>query len=275
MKHEEAKKFVSALKRKLKTNRNEDLAKILGKYPSEISNWKKKGVSHLSIANIISNLAQKKSLNGNVFLKSLQTKFQTKSLTTLAAELGVSYQYLNNLKKTTINSNKICTLIKKSRGHYSKYGLVPIVEMFPIEKTKSPKTFKVMGKTPRESAIQKKLIDSVGIYVFYDSLGKPIYVGRTSKKDLWFEINKAYNRERSKQTRFTVDHPKQNRKVRWETEANRRIINQSFLLHEVANYFSAYSVQKEIIELIEATLIRLMANSLLNGRMEKIKTQNK
>jgi hypothetical protein len=46
-------------------------------------------------------------------------------------------------------------------------------------------------------------------------------------------------------------------------------------LHELAIYFSAYQVDDEMVDKLEALLVRSFANDLLNVRMEKFGPESK
>jgi hypothetical protein len=117
--------------------------------------------------------------------------------------------------------------------------------------------------------IRRVLLDSRGIYIFYDSMGRAIYVGKTEKQTLWQEAIGAFNRPRDEhQTMFLVNHPHNNVK---KIIRNRQIVRTPFILFHVARYFSAYKVAEEQISSMEAFLIRAFANNLLNKKIEKFK----
>jgi hypothetical protein len=67
-----------------------------------------------------------------------------------------------------------------------------------------------------------------------------------------------------------VHHPTSNVKFRSASEKLRQPIPTNMKLHELAAYFSAYSVADEMINELEALLVRAFPNDLLNKRMEKL-----
>ena len=116
------------------------------------------------------------------------------------------------------------------------------------------------------SAVKKRMTDESGIYIFYDSIGRAIYVGKAEKQSLWKEANNAFNRDRHENQKiWMVEHPTSNVK---KVNLNRKIKEISVPLSHIAAYFSAYSVAKENIPQLEAFLIRAFANNLMNKRME-------
>jgi len=84
-------------------------------------------------------------------------------------------------------------------------------------------------------------------------------------------MNLAFNRERGDvQSIKRVDHPS-NRVAYKEAEHGRRSIkNQPVALHEIASYMSAYAVADDLINKLEALIVRAFANDLLNVRMPNL-----
>lgn len=58
-------------------------------------------------------------------------------------------------------------------------------------------------------------------------------------------------------------------------EKARQIIDQQVPLWDLAAYFNAYEVADEMIEDVEALLLRSFANNLLNKRMEQFARHRK
>ena len=119
--------------------------------------------------------------------------------------------------------------------------------------------------------IRKALLQSKGIYIFYDSRGRAIYAGKTDKQSLWKEINLAFNRDRGDLQK--IKRTKQIQKnIEYQTyhEKERVIYDQNVLIHDLAVYFSAYHISpSEMIGPLEALIVRAFANDLLNKKMEK------
>jgi hypothetical protein len=139
----------------------------------------------------------------------------------------------------------------------------PIAEFYKAEIINSK------GKILHKSTIDK-LKNSKGIYVFYNSQGKAIYVGKTKEQNLWKELGNAYNRRRSNQNISRVKHNKIVRVDAKPTET-RQIVKHNVSLKEIASYFSAYKIDETFIDSMETTIIRMFPNDLLNTKIEKFK----
>ena len=80
----------------------------------------------------------------------------------------------------------------------------------------------------------------------------------------------VFNRERKETQRvYRVKHPTRNLKFRTAAETPRLITRTEVLLADMAAYFSAYAIASEMIDSLEALIVRLFANDLLNSRMER------
>ncbi len=156
----------------------------------------------------------------------------------------------------------------------------PIIEYLEIDPKEGAKggNWQLFGVEHNEyynnhyyEEVRRILLESAGIYIFYDSMGRAIYVGKTERQSLWHEAIGAFNRPRDEhQSMFAVNHPRANVK---KVIRNRQIVRRPFVLYDVARYFSAYKVEKQHIAQMEAFLIRAFANNLMNKRIEKIRLE--
>jgi hypothetical protein len=125
---------------------------------------------------------------------------------------------------------------------------------------------------PYLAGLKRELEAHRGVYVFYDSRGRALYVGKTKSQSLWKEINLAYNRDRDPrlQSILRVQHPERRQDFRTSDEMRRQIRPINVRLHELAQYVSAYQVADEMIGDIESLLIRSFPNDLLNKKIENL-----
>ena len=150
----------------------------------------------------------------------------------------------------------------------------PIVEFFRIEKclTKREANWQVFdgGKEAvlYVQGLKNALDDACGIYIFYDSRGHSIYVGKAKEQSLWKEMNLAFNRQREVQTIALVQHPRRNQEFKPGYEKLRQPKDTQLELFDLAHYFSAYQVDRGMIDDLEALMVRGFANDLLNVKME-------
>jgi hypothetical protein len=212
------------------------------------------------------------------FLSQLKKKFNTNDISAIAMEMGVSLQTIKKWDSTDITiepfqivnamlkSNKVA--VKNAQYHMIK----PIVEFYPITKVLSKQEAKYelfSNQKPSENELKKCLLNSHGLYIYYDSRGHAIYAGKARKQSLWKEMNLAFNRPRDTQEITLVKHPIRNPKFIPAYEQLRQPTGTLLKLHEMAFYFSAFLVSDSVVDDLEALIVRGFANDLLNAKMEK------
>lgn len=130
-------------------------------------------------------------------------------------------------------------------------SIVPITEFheFSFDHGKNVDSFasRINNKTV-ENKLKER--DSIGIYAFFDASGRVIYIGKT-EKNLFSEMCQQYAR------RISVRFIK-----------NGRSCPKDARIKDVANYFSAYKIEKNLITNVEALLTRVLINSASNIRVE-------
>ena len=161
----------------------------------------------------------------------------------------------------------------------SEIEISPIVEFYKLDPCDSKQGKQqlvfgdqIQGKvSSHRKGIREALEKSKGIYIFYDSRGRAIYAGKTTKQNLWKEINLAYNRNRgsvqkirrTKQFVNNVEYKSHNGKERVISEYEA-------VIHELAHYVSVYHISSDdMISPLEALIVRGFANDLLDKKMEK------
>lgn len=162
---------------------------------------------------------------------------------------------------------------KKAQEKALQTAISPLVEFYPLDPTLSRKetNWQVFNAENNRytAGLKKVLNENHGIYVFFDSMGKSIYVGKAKNQTLWKEMNAAFNRGRGNlQTIIFVDHPSA-REFTPAYEKRRKLGEHAVYLSDIATYFSAYSVATDFIDIAESFLIRCFPNNLLNKRMEQ------
>ncbi len=178
-----------------------------------------------------------------------------------------------NWRKKGLTIRSIYEVLEKSKTAHTKTIVSPVIDFFPIDQMKSSqgKNYEILDKKKEnQEALRNELNSHYGIYMFYDSRGNSIYVGKAKDQTLWKEMNFAYNRDRSSQTIKCVPHLKINR-FNAEEEKKRQIKVTKVFLHDIAVYFSAYKVDTHFIDNLEAAIIRMFPNNLFNSKVEKFK----
>jgi hypothetical protein len=229
-------------------------------------------------------------MKGQDAIESLKRKFRITSDAALARRLGITHMSLLNWKRRpSVTARQTAGLVGKACAAAAKRAeaaaVRPVVEFFPIAKTESRQgaryeLFSIEaddgGTHPYLSGLQDELESRNGVYVFFDSRGQALYVGKARKQSLWSEMTSAFNRGRGDlQTIRRVKHPERRQEYRTSDEKARQIVAAVVPLHELATYFSAYEVSSGLIEELEAMLVRCAANDLLNKKMERFGQQRR
>ena len=198
--------------------------------------------------------------------------------TVLARYLGITPATLASFKGKELTARQICNVIDSyAQARVAELvdkSVEPIIEflqLVPCQTTtrKSWQLFSTLrnGKPNRYlKALRERLEGSHGIYVFHDSRGRAMYVGKAQQLTLWTEMNNAFNRDRKEvQNIKRVTHPISQGGY---AARERQIVKRPVALHAMASYVSAYEVPDELISKFEALLVRSFANDLSNVRME-------
>lgn len=223
-------------------------------------------------------------LSGEEVISALQKKLRISTLSELAARLGVTSQSIQTWKgRPAVSARQIAELVDRAQAQAKKdahsTALCPIVEFCPIERAPSrsgatQNLFSTMladgNSHPYRSGLKAELENSRGVYIFFDSRGRAIYVGKAKDQSLWKEASLAFNRDRGDlQKMRRVKHPVNRIDYKGAAEYRRQIIEVQVRMHEIAHYFSAYQVAPTMIGMVEAMLVRSFANDLLNKKMER------
>jgi len=232
-------------------------------------------------------------MNGAEFIDGVKRKLADIGLNNptdrqIADHLGITLQALRNWReRKEVTTRQMVGLLFRTEGRAVKRAqqeaIRPIVEFLkltPSDSRSGAKTeiFSVRGDDGKEHpylcGLRGELESHHGIYIFHDSRGRALYVGKARQTNLWQEIKNAYNRDRSVQKILRVKHPERRQQFRTSDEKRRQIQPQTVPLHDLAAYLSAYRVSDELIGELESLLVRSFANDLLNVRMENFGWQN-
>ncbi len=211
-------------------------------------------------------------------IDALSRKLGTTSQGELAKVLGVTVSTLINWRNRDedLSPLQVASALAKSRSaaiQKSQFEMIqPVVELYPINRCLSKRETSWLVVDAEASLYAKglkaELEDSRGIYIFYDSRGHALYVGKAREQSIWKELNLAFNRKRDVQTIALVHHPERNKEFKPGYEKLRQPKDTQLELFDLAYYFSAYHVDSGVIDDLEALMVRSFANNLLNVKME-------
>ncbi|AER56993.1 hypothetical protein DSC_11745 [Pseudoxanthomonas spadix BD-a59] len=219
-------------------------------------------------------------MRASELLSALSKKLGTTSQGELADVLGVSMQTVMNWKNRDedLSPLQVASALAKSRTAAVRQAQLetirPIVEFYGIDRcdTKFDAGYNLFDFSSHASlyarGLKDVLLNSCGIYIFYDSRGQALYVGKAREQSLWKEMNLAFNRKRDVQMITLVHHPDRNQEFKPGYEKLRQPRDTQLELCDLAFYFSAYGVDDGMIDDLEALMVRGFANNLLNVKME-------
>jgi DNA-binding transcriptional regulator YdaS (Cro superfamily) len=159
------------------------------------------------------------NMKAEELISALKKKFVISTDKALIDRLGITAATLNSWRNGAFNispsklANFIHRTVTKCEKEARLYSIRPIVEYYPVEPGESARGAKWELFEAREQnnqrliKIKEYLKKSNGIYIFYDSKCKALYVGKAKDKDLWKEMNNAFNQDRETQKLQTVNHP--------------------------------------------------------------------
>lgn len=176
-------------------------------------------------------------------------------------------------KKKDLSNSDVWHLIKKARRTGIKASIQVITEYYPITLTplRNNHDFIDVKGDRNHSELKKELENSCGVYVFYNSSGKAIYIGKAVKQNLYKEMRSAFNRPRNETKDTMVIIRSQHninkmKNISFDKGVKRDRVN----ISDVSAYFSAYYVDKHLITIVEAMMIRAFANNLTNSKIEAL-----
>lgn len=216
-------------------------------------------------------------------LRHLKRKMSAVSDTDLANLLGIKPGALVHWRKetTTLTPLQVAGALAKAhaaaKSHVHTNAIRPIVEFFPIDPIDTGRRGGQLAVFPTDESSGKHYAGlhtalegaKSGLYVFYDTRGCALYAGQTKKQNIWKELNLAFNRPRSAQVMTLVRHPERDVEFKPAYIKVRQPTDVTLKLHDLAAYFSAYEVIPEMVDDLEALLVRAFPNDLLNFKMEK------
>ena len=159
-------------------------------------------------------------------ISALSRKLGTTSQSELADVLGVTVGTLINWKNRDedLSALQVASALAKSRSaavRKSQFETIqPIVELYSINRCESAQSASWLvfnggaGANLYAKGLRDALRESHGIYIFYDSRGRALYVGKAREQTIWKEMNLAYNRKRDIQKISLVHHPERNQEFK-------------------------------------------------------------
>ncbi|WP_172202807.1 helix-turn-helix domain-containing protein [Niveibacterium sp. COAC-50] len=182
----------------------------------------------------------------SALLEALQDEYGTVTQQQIAKALGVTQATISNWSSGGQPSKtNLKKLIDLFREHHAATLVKPIFEFQAIDPTPSGDSWRFSADAKLVAELKAKLENRPGLYLYYDSAGHAIYLGKT-ESSLYTE---------AKQRLKAVP----NRAIFVPTKA------QASQMGQLARFLSAYEVTiPAAIKNIESFMLRAFANDLLN-----------
>jgi hypothetical protein len=156
------------------------------------------------------------------------------------------------LKKKQISSTIFRNALKKVRTQTLEHAISPIAEYHYVDGDHEENVDSFANRLNNRQLVTQLQRQEGGIYAFFDSTGELVYVGKTTK-NLFTEMQQRY---KNKKIFFRTLSSKG--KAKWN----------SWVIEDVAQFVSAYGIDKAFVTNIEALLTRLIINMGSNIKVE-------
>ncbi len=179
-------------------------------------------------------------------LEALEEEYGEVTQKRLARAIGVTQGTISNWKNDGVPSKaNLKKLLDFFRQHHATTLVCPIYEFLKVQPERSGNSWRFTPEKTISDEIKERLHKVPGIYLFYDSAGSVIYLGKSE----------------------TCLHTEA--KQRLNAEANRAFYAPTKMAHavmgEMACYLSAYKVTiPAAIKNLESFMLRSFANDLMN-----------
>jgi hypothetical protein len=240
-----------------------DIADKLGIYQSQLTSYinknsAKKRVVKSMIKNLVKAYQEKLKLSPTntfeILDKIVESKTGLKKQTEKAAVLSINQPQLavyisKNNAKHRVTKDSITSLVDYFENKLTENSIKPIFEYKRVAPRRHNKKYGLLLDPNNEDLLRDKLKGKYGLYVYYDSQARPLYIGKANKTELYSEMTNRLSRK--------AEYHLENLKAK-------KLEN-----GEMTCYISAYEITpKDFIDNFEALLIRIFKNTLTNIKVE-------
>jgi phage-related protein len=199
-----------------------------------------------------------KQCDGVQLVEMLLEELECENKNQLANKLNVSAPKIQSWESAkTLSKTVIKNVIDAVRSQAVKSAIDPIVEFHKLNHYHGNQIDNLRKKID-DPEICERLKNSRGIYSFYDSNGKIVYVGKTEKNNLLSEMEQA----------FKLKRPNYQRKL---ANKDGKFSVHRLGINDTAEFLSAYEVHQSVIGNVEAFLTRMVPNDVVNKKTESFR----
>lgn len=191
--------------------------------------------------------------SGEALIEVLRHELECKNNNQLAKKLGVLAPQIAAWERSKLTRAVFRNIIRKLETRLVSNSFEAICEFRQLSPHQEG-TANSLRNRINSVELCEKLGRSQGIYAYYDSSGKLIYVGKTEKNHLLGEMGQQFSKRKVAIKR---------------TNGNGEFVRTQVPLREFVEYCSAYRVHKSVIANFEALIARLAPNDIFNSQIPR------
>ena len=190
-------------------------------------------------------------------IDALVKELECENPSQLSKKLGVNADQISKWRAKDLTPTTAKNILKRLDTRFVRNSFQSICEFSRLVPLKEGKPNTIRNRLKSEQLVEE-LRKFQGIYTFYDSSGRLIYVGKTEKNTLLAEMGQQFTK----------------RKVRIrKTDSNGQFRHEMISLREFVEYCSVYAVHPAVIADFEALIARVAPNDIANDQIPKYKKQ--
>lgn len=190
-----------------------------------------------------------------ILFEALMEEFGCENNNQLAKKLDVLAPQIASWERKPLTKVTARNIVRRLERRFIKNSFERICEFRKLV----PTPYGVANSLRKRLAsddLCRRLEQAAGIYSFYDSSGRLIYLGKTEHNHLLAEMGQQFSRRKVLIRR---------------TNPRGNFVHMKVPLREFVEYCSAYRVHKSVISDFEALIARLTPNDISNSQIPKYK----
>ncbi|MFO0993075.1 MAG: hypothetical protein U1E67_14210 [Hyphomicrobiales bacterium] len=248
------KHLIDALKEVLSCKNNNQLATELSVSAAQVAYWHNANLTKTIAKNVVRCFGRAVSKRASeTLIKAMKLELGCGNNNQLARKLSVAPAQIAAWESNPLSKTVARNVMKRLEQRYVRGAFDTIFEFRKLAPHQVGK-----ANSLRNRIDSKELCDALsksqGIYAFYNSSGRLLYIGKTEKNHLLNEMGQRFT-NRTASIRLTNDHG--------------QFVRRSVPLREFAEYCSAYRLHQSVISNFEALMTRITPNEIINSQIPK------
>jgi hypothetical protein len=191
--------------------------------------------------------------SGSILIEALMKELDCANQRQLAIKLGVLSPQIASWSRRSLSRTTAKNIVRRLEERFVRNSFSRICEFRKLEPLQEGKANSLKNRI-RSREVCETLKNAKGIYSFYDSSGRLIYIGKTERNHLLGEMGQQFSKRK-------VSIKRTNRKGQF--------VHMKVPLRDFVEYCSAYSVHPTVIREFEALIARLAPNDIVNSQIPR------